>query len=71
MQCIKTRIEWLTRIITALTGTCILGDAVMFINKKIAKSYLEISLLCLSWVQRWDGQQCAARVGKFGCSSLE
>ena len=33
MQCIKTRIEWLKRIIAALTGTCIFGDAVMFINK--------------------------------------
>ena len=33
MQCIKTRIEWLKRIIAALTGTCIYGDAVMFINK--------------------------------------
>ena len=64
MQCIKTRIEWLTRIIAALTGTCILGDAVTFMNKKIAKSYLEIFLLCLSWVQRWDGQQCAARGGE-------
>ena len=33
MQCIKTRIEWLKRIIAALTGTCIFGDAVTFINK--------------------------------------
>ena len=33
MQCIKTRIEWSKRIIAALTGTCIFGDAVMFINK--------------------------------------
>ena len=33
MQCIKTRIEWLKRIIAALTGTCIYADAVMFINK--------------------------------------
>ena len=33
MQCIKTRIEWLRRIIAALTGTCIFGDAVTFINK--------------------------------------
>ena len=33
MQCIKTRIEWLKRIIAALTGTCIFGDAVKFINK--------------------------------------
>ena len=30
MQCIKTRIEC---IIAALTGTCIFGDAVTFINK--------------------------------------
>ena len=33
MQCIKTRIEWLKRIISALTGKCIFGDAVTFINK--------------------------------------
>ena len=33
MQCIKTRIEWLKRIIAALTGTCIFGDAVTFITK--------------------------------------
>ena len=33
MQCIKTGIEWLKRIISALTGTCIFGDAVTFINK--------------------------------------
>ena len=33
MLCIKTRIEWLKRIIAALTGTCIFGDAVTFINK--------------------------------------
>ena len=33
MQYIKTRIEWLKRIIAALTGTCIFGDAVTFINK--------------------------------------
>ena len=26
--------------------------------------YLEIFLLCLSWVQPWDGQQCAARGGE-------
>ena len=32
-QCSKTRIEWLKRIIVALTGTCIFGDAVTFINK--------------------------------------
>ena len=33
MQCIKTLTEWLKRIIAALTGTCIFGDAVTFINK--------------------------------------
>ena len=33
MQCIKTRIEWLKRIIAAVTGTCIFGDAAMFINE--------------------------------------
>ena len=33
MQCIKTRIEWLKRIIAALTGTRIFGDAVTFITK--------------------------------------
>ena len=33
MQCIKTRIEWLKRIIAALKGTCIFGDAATFINK--------------------------------------
>ena len=33
MQCIKTRIEWLKSISAALTGTCIFGDAVTFINK--------------------------------------
>ena len=64
MRCIKTQIEWLKRIIAALTGTCIFGDAVTFINKKIAESYLEIFLLCLSWVQPWDGQKCAARDGE-------
>ena len=40
-----TRIEWLKRIIAAVTGTCIFGDAVTFINKLIAVFYLEISLL--------------------------
>ena len=59
MQCIKTRIEWLKRITEAVTGTCIFGDAA-----KIAEFYLEILLLCLSWVQPWDGQQCAARGGE-------
>ena len=33
MQCIKTRIEWLKRIIAALKGTCIFGDPATFINK--------------------------------------
>ena len=33
MQCIKTQIEWLKHIIAALTGKCIFGDAVKFINK--------------------------------------
>ena len=33
MQYIKTRIEWLKRIIAALTGTCIFGDAVTFITR--------------------------------------
>ena len=33
MLCIRTRIEWLKRIIAALTGTCIFGDAVTFIKK--------------------------------------
>ena len=32
MQCIKTRIEWLKRIIAAVTGTCIFGDAATFIK---------------------------------------
>ena len=59
MQCIKTRIEWLKRITEAVTGTCIFGDAA-----KIAEFYLEIFLLCLSWVQPWDGPQCAARCGE-------
>ena len=30
----------------------------------IAAFYLEIYLSCLSWVQPWDGQQCAARGGR-------
>ena len=33
MQCFKTRIEWLKRIIAALTGTRIFGDVVTFVNK--------------------------------------
>ena len=33
MQCIKTRIEQLRRIIAALKGTCIFGDAATLINK--------------------------------------
>ena len=37
MQCIKTRTEWLKRIISALTGTCISGDAVPFISKNCKK----------------------------------
>ena len=45
MQSIKTRIEWLKRMIAALTATCIFGDAVTFINQKIAEFYLEIFLL--------------------------
>ena len=32
MQCIKTRIEWLKRIIAAVTGTCIFGDAATFLS---------------------------------------
>ena len=27
--------------------------------------YLEIFLLCLSWVQPWDGQQCAVSLSLF------
>ena len=30
---LKPRTEWLKRIIAALTGTCIIGDAVTFITK--------------------------------------
>ena len=37
MQCIKTRSEWLKRIISALTGTCIFGDAVPFMSKNCKK----------------------------------
>ena len=37
MQCIKTWTEWLKRIISALTGTCIFGDAVPFISKNCKK----------------------------------
>ena len=33
MQYIKTRIEWFKRIIAALTGTCIFGDAITFIKR--------------------------------------
>ena len=33
------------------------------INKD-CRVYLEIFLLCLSWAQPWDGQQCAARGGE-------
>ena len=51
MLCIKTRIEWLKRIIAALTGTCIFGDAVTFINKDCRVLF-------------GDGQQCAARGGE-------
>ena len=32
-QCVKTRIEWLKRIIAAVIRTCIFGDAATFINK--------------------------------------
>ena len=44
---------WLKRIIAAVTGTCIFGDAATFI-KNIAEFYLEIFSLCLSWVLPWD-----------------
>ena len=63
MQCIKTRIEWLKRIIAALTGTCIFGDAETFINKDCRVLFGDF-LLCLSWVQPWNRQQCAARGGE-------
>ena len=33
MLCIKTRIEWLKRIIAAIIRRCIFGDAATFINK--------------------------------------
>ena len=53
MQCIKTRIEWLKRIIAAVTGTCIFGDAATFINKD-CRVLLEDSFyrafLGLAWV---------------------
>ena len=46
--------------------TCIFGDAATVINKDCGVLiYLEIFLLCLSWVQPWDiWQQCAARGGE-------
>ena len=37
MQCIKTRTEWLKRIISVLTGRCVFGDAVPFISKNCKK----------------------------------
>ena len=63
MQCTRTRIEWLKRITEAVTGTCIFGDAATFINKDCRVLFGDI-LWCLSWVQPWDGQQCAARGGE-------
>ena len=47
MQCIKTRIEWLKRIIADLTGTCIFGDAVTFINKGCRVLFGDIFILPL------------------------
>ena len=46
--------------------TCIFGDAATVINKDCGVLiYLNIFLLCLSWVQPWDiWQQCAARGGE-------
>ena len=48
-----TRIELLKRLIAVVTGACIFGDAATFINKD-CRVYLEIFLLCPSWVQPWD-----------------
>ena len=45
MQCIKTRIEWLKRIIAALKGTCIFGDAATFINKDCRVLFGDISVV--------------------------
>ena len=44
MQCIKTRTEWLKRMISALTGTCIFGDAVPFISTN-CKKILQLRVL--------------------------
>ena len=72
MQCIKTRIEWLTRIIAALTGTCIFGDAVTFINKDcrvLFWRYFHCAFLgfCLGIFD----SNVQPGVGKFGCIWLE
>ena len=45
MQCIKTRIEWLKRIIAAVTGTCIFGDAATFINKDCRVLFRDIFIV--------------------------
>ena len=45
MQCIKTRIEWLKRIIAALKGTGIFGDAATFINEDCRGLYGDIFIV--------------------------
>ena len=45
MQCIKTLTEWLKRIIAALTGTCIFGDAVTFIDKDCRVLFKDIFIV--------------------------
>ena len=53
MQCIKTRIEWLKRIIAALTGTCIFGDAVTFINKDCRVLFGDIFIVPFCMDEQW------------------
>ena len=45
MQCIKTLTEWLKRIIAVLTGTCIFGDAVTFIDKDCRVLFKDIFIV--------------------------
>ena len=64
MQCIKTRIEWLKRIIAALTGTCIFGDAVKFINKDSRVLFGDIFIGSRLGIDI----NVQPGVGKFGCN---
>ena len=69
MQCIKTRIEWLKRIIAAVTRTCIFGDAATFINKAELQSFIWRYFYC-AFLGSSLGMDSNVQpgVGKFGCN---